>query len=76
MAMDLANISISAGSACSSGRTRGSKAGLALGLGSDVAEGLIRISFGWTSTESDIDVFARAWTAAHMRIAPKTAVNV
>ena len=75
MAMDLAHISISAGSACSSGKTRGSKAGLALGLGNDAAEGLIRISFGWTSNETDIDTFARAWTAAHTRIALKTAVN-
>ncbi|WP_417481445.1 cysteine desulfurase family protein [Maricaulis sp.] len=75
MAMDLANISISAGSACSSGKARGSKAGLALGLDTGPAEGLVRISFGWTSRESDIDVFARAWTAAHARIAPKLPVN-
>ena len=75
MAMDLANISISAGSACSSGKTRGSKAGLALGLKTGPAEGLIRISFGWTSKEDDIDAFARAWTAAHTRIAPKTPVS-
>lgn len=75
MAMDLANISISAGSACSSGRSHGSKAGLALGLDDDTAAGLIRISFGWTSSESDIDAFARAWTAAHTRIAPKLEMN-
>ena len=75
MAMDLANISISAGSACSSGKTRGSKAGLALGLKTGPAEGLIRISFGWPSNEDDIDAFACAWTAAHTRIAPKTPVN-
>ncbi|WP_417470108.1 cysteine desulfurase family protein [Maricaulis sp.] len=75
MAMDLANISISAGSACSSGKARGSKAGLALGLEAGLAEGLVRISFGWTSNESDIDAFARAWTAAHARIAPKLDVN-
>ena len=75
MAMDLAGISISAGSACSSGKARGSKAGLALGLTGGAAEGLIRISLGWTSSESDIDAFARAWTAAHARIAPKLPVN-
>ncbi len=75
MAMDLANISISAGSACSSGTTRGTKAGLALGLKGGAADGLIRISLGWTSKQSDIDAFATAWTAALTRIAPKTPVN-
>ncbi|WP_417492399.1 cysteine desulfurase family protein [Maricaulis sp.] len=75
MAMDLAHISISAGSACSSGKARGSKAGLALGLETGPAEGVVRISLGWTSNESDIDAFARAWTAAHARIAPKLDVN-
>lgn len=75
MAMDLANISISAGSACSSGTTRGSKSALALGLTGGAAEGLIRISFGWTSTQDNIDAFASAWTAALARIAPKTPVN-
>tara|TARA_R110000868_G_scaffold10138_7_gene49530 strand:- start:897 stop:2048 length:1152 start_codon:yes stop_codon:yes gene_type:complete len=75
MAMDLAGISISAGSACSSGKTRASKTGLALGLDDTTATGLIRISLGWTTMQDDIDAFVSAWTNALARITPKLQVS-
>ncbi len=59
---DLANIAVSAGSACSSGRVEASHVARAM-LGDD-AEGLsniIRISGGWNTQESDIIAAQKAW---------------
>jgi cysteine desulfurase len=70
MALDLDGVSISAGSACSSGKSRGSKVGTALGLDDDVAEGVVRISLGWNSTRDDLVTLLVAWKRAYQRVAP------
>lgn len=67
MALDLAGVAVSAGAACSSGRVGPSRVLAAMG-GGDLANAAIRISFGWTSRESDVDRLAAAWTALHDRI--------
>jgi cysteine desulfurase len=58
---DLAGISISAGSACSSGAMKGSKVLAAMGVAPDIAGGFLRISFGPGTGEEDIDRFLAEW---------------
>ena len=59
--LDLAGISVSAGSACSSGKVGASHVLEAMGLGRDVASGTIRISLGPETTRDDIERFLAAW---------------
>ncbi len=71
-ALDLEGIAVSAGSACHAGTTAPSRVLLALGLSAADAKSTLRISFGRTSTEEDVDrlleavprVVARARRAA------------
>jgi len=67
MALDLAGVAVSAGAACSSGRVGPSRVLAAMG-GGDLANAAIRISFGWTSREGDVDRLVAAWTALRDRI--------
>ncbi|MFG1344739.1 cysteine desulfurase family protein [Xanthobacter autotrophicus DSM 431] len=55
IALDLAHISVSAGSACSSGKVGASHVLAAMGLPEDRAAGAIRLSFGWCSTAQDVE---------------------
>lgn len=64
MAMDLAGFAVSAGSACSSGKVRGSKVLGAMGYG-DQAGQMIRISIGPAVSEENVLRFAEAWTRAY-----------
>ncbi|RZJ17109.1 MAG: cysteine desulfurase [Brevundimonas sp.] len=61
--LDLAGVMISAGSACSSGKTKPSKTISAMGL-HHLATGGVRVSGGWGTTEADWARFADAWVAA------------
>ncbi|WP_339336198.1 cysteine desulfurase family protein [uncultured Maricaulis sp.] len=70
MALDLAGVAISAGSACSSGTSKGSKIGTALGLSEAASQGFIRVSLGWNSKPDDADAFIDAWSTALARISP------
>lgn len=62
--MDLAGLMVSAGSACSSGKVKPSKAMVAMGM-DDLATGAIRVSGGWGTVESDWSRFADVWIAAY-----------
>jgi cysteine desulfurase len=62
--LDLAGIMASGGSACSSGKTKPSRAILATGRG-DLAAGGVRASGGWTTTEDDWIRFATTWARAY-----------
>jgi cysteine desulfurase len=62
--LDLAGIMASGGSACSSGKTKPSRAILATGRG-DLAAGGVRASGGWTTTEDDWIRFATTWAKAY-----------
>jgi len=66
MALDLAGVMVSAGSACSSGKVTPSGVLTAMGFG-DLAAGALRVSGGWGTTEADWNFFADAWIAAHAR---------
>jgi len=68
MAMDLAGIAISSGSACSSGKTKPSHVLSAMGADETLAACGIRVSLGWNSTDADADAFVAAWPAAYARV--------
>jgi cysteine desulfurase len=73
IALDLAGVAVSAGSACSSGKVGRSHVLAAMAVGEDVAGSAIRVSFGWSSAESDVERFLEAWTALAARTALKAA---
>jgi cysteine desulfurase len=59
--LDLAGISISAGSACTSGSMKPSRVLEAMGLPADIAGTVIRVSFGPSTSEADVERFAAEW---------------
>ncbi len=69
MALDLAGIAVSAGAACSSGKVTASHVLRAMGVPDSEAATAIRVSFGWRSTESDVDAFLAAWGSIYARVA-------
>jgi cysteine desulfurase len=60
IAFDLDGLAVSSGSACSSGKVRRSHVLEAMGVPSPLAEGAIRVSLGWNSSEEDVKLFAAA----------------
>tara|TARA_R110001606_G_scaffold3203_24_gene13925 strand:+ start:981 stop:2192 length:1212 start_codon:yes stop_codon:yes gene_type:complete len=67
MALDLAGVCVSAGSACSSGKVKRSVVLMAMGASDALAESAIRTSFGWNSLPADFDGVADAWLEAARR---------
>jgi cysteine desulfurase len=67
MALDLAGVMVSAGSACSSGKVRVSHVLRAMALGDEIAGCAIRMSLGWSSTAADVEAFVGAWLDFHAR---------
>ena len=66
-AMDLAGVAVSAGSACSSGKTKASRVLGAMGCGAEIAGCALRISLGWHTTEQDIERCIKAWQSLYQR---------
>ncbi|WP_445503992.1 cysteine desulfurase family protein [Microvirga sp. G4-2] len=60
IAFDLAGIALSSGSACSSGKVKRSHVLDAMGMEPALAEGVLRVSLGWTTTKEDVIRFAEA----------------
>lgn len=58
---DLAGIAVSAGSACSSGSLKTSRALTAFGVPEEQASCTIRVSFGWSTTAEEIRTFEACW---------------
>lgn len=67
MAMDLAGVAVSSGSACSSGKVKRSLVLGAMGVSDDLSDSAIRVSFGWDSKPEDFDKVADAWLTAAKR---------
>ncbi|PWE17297.1 aminotransferase [Marinicauda salina] len=65
IALDLAGFAISAGSACSSGKTRRSRVLESMGAREDEAGAAVRVSFGRTNTMEEAEGFAAAWLDAY-----------
>jgi cysteine desulfurase len=59
--LDLAGIAVSSGSACSSGKVQPSHVLGAMGFDSKTAQGAVRLSLGWSTSEADIDCCLKAW---------------
>jgi cysteine desulfurase len=55
VALDAVGVCAASGSACSSGAIEPSHVLLAMGMDPDRARSSIRISFGWASTDADVD---------------------
>ena len=58
---DLGGIAVSSGSACSSGKVQPSHVLAAMGVGPELAQGAVRLSLGWSTSEADIDLALQAW---------------
>ncbi len=67
IALDLAGVAVSAGSACSSGKVSVSHVLRAMGVAEDEAACAIRISLGWGSTAADAERLIEAWGALYAR---------
>jgi cysteine desulfurase len=75
IALDLAGVAVSSGSACSSGKVALSHVLVAMGAPAELARGAIRLSLGWASTDADVDRFAEAFASviARMRLSRRGA---
>jgi cysteine desulfurase len=62
MGLDLKGISVSSGSACSSGKVGPSHVLKAMGVLAELSECAMRLSVGWNSTEDDIAVFLEGFS--------------
>ncbi|MEE8293792.1 MAG: cysteine desulfurase family protein [Kiloniellales bacterium] len=62
MALDLAGVAVSAGSACSSGKVQPSHVLRAMGADEETANSAIRVSLGWASAREDLDSFLQVWS--------------
>jgi cysteine desulfurase len=67
MALDLAGVAVSAGSACSSGKVKASHVLAAMGFPAEEAGAAIRVSLGWATLPADTERFLEAWSAMAAR---------
>jgi cysteine desulfurase len=61
IAFDLEGIAVSSGAACSSGKVQPSHVLAAMGVSPALTRGAVRVSLGWTTTETDVERFFGAW---------------
>jgi cysteine desulfurase len=71
MALDLAGVACSTGSACASGSSEPSPILVAMGLGGAVARGSIRFSLGALSTPAEVDQAARRILLTCSKLRPR-----
>lgn len=67
MALDLAGVAVSSGSACSSGKVQASHVLKAMGVEEATASTAIRVSLGWSSEAGDLDALVEAWITLFQR---------
>jgi cysteine desulfurase len=61
ISFDLEGIAVSSGAACSSGKVQPSHVLAAMGVSPALTRGAVRLSLGWTTTETDVERFLGAW---------------
>ncbi|MGB3338046.1 MAG: aminotransferase class V-fold PLP-dependent enzyme [Devosia sp.] len=61
MGLDLLGLSVSSGSACSSGKVGPSHVLAAMGVAPELAECALRVSLGWNSTVDDVNAFVAGY---------------
>ncbi len=71
MALDLAGVEVSAGSACSAGKVTRSHVLEAMAVDFDTSRTALRISLGWRTTQEDVERLVAAWTALYARTRDK-----
>lgn len=59
--LDAMGFAVSAGSACSSGTLKRSRALEAFGIDENLANRTVRVSIGWNTTLAELDTFCEAW---------------
>ncbi len=64
---DLAGIAVSAGSACSSGKMKESEVMSAMNVPPEIAGSFLRVSFGPSTSEADVDRFLDEWEKISVR---------
>jgi cysteine desulfurase len=62
IAFDLNGIAVSSGSACSSGKVQPSHVLAAMGVEPALAQGAVRVSLGWSTSDRDVENLLRALT--------------
>mgnify|MGYP000197200747 CR=1 FL=1 len=70
IAFDLEKVSLSSGSACSSGKVSVSHVLTAMGVDEAMARCALRVSLGWNSSEGDVDRFLEIWPDVVDRLNP------
>ncbi|MFN7113438.1 MAG: cysteine desulfurase family protein [Alphaproteobacteria bacterium] len=68
IALDLAGICVSNGSACSSGTVKPSHVLKAMGADDAAAGASLRVSLGWNTAEKDVDYFIAKWLEMYGRV--------
>jgi cysteine desulfurase len=71
IAFDLERVSVSSGSACSSGKVSVSHVLTAMGVDEDTARGALRISMGWDTGTQEIERFLEVWPKIVDRLNPE-----
>jgi cysteine desulfurase len=61
IAFDLEGIAVSSGAACSSGKVQPSHVLAAMGVSPALTRGAVRVSLGWATSETDVEMFLSAW---------------
>lgn len=72
MALDLDGIAVSSGAACSSGSVRTSYVLKEMGLDDNLIKGALRVSFGWHTTQNEINRFVASWKKLYQSMKDKT----
>jgi len=73
MALDLDGVMLSSGAACSSGKVKLSHVLAAMGVKEDLARCALRASFGWSSTEADVEAALVSLSRLLARVAARAA---
>jgi cysteine desulfurase len=61
IAFDLEGVAVSSGAACSSGKVQPSHVLAAMGVSPALTRGAVRLSLGWSTTETDVERCLNAW---------------
>ncbi|MBF0462210.1 MAG: cysteine desulfurase [Magnetococcales bacterium] len=70
MNLDLAGFAVSSGSACGSGRSQPSHVPTAMGMTSDLASSMVRVSLGWNTAPEDVEQFVVCFAKVIKRLQP------
>lgn len=68
ISLDLDGISVSSGSACSSGKVERSHVLKAMGRDDEIAGAAIRVSTGWDTRPEELELFLEAWSSYLKRL--------